>query len=216
MPQELSLPDPGRFDLKSFAEILPTRAPIVGEEPGSFEGFREGMLRSLAPTTPYECVVAENLVSIEWELLQHRMMRDAGIRRRISDAIEYATVDREKKIFEDFLDEAYDAHIEAGGTEDNWVEPKKFDREVALAKGRDLAVRAVTGNLNQQTEAYKEVSDLGLDPVEVMSDAYRTFGRSAQAHEEKLPELERRRREVMRDYDLLQRSRPIDATVIEG
>lgn len=92
MPQDLSLPDPGRFDLKSFADILPARPPIIGEEPGSFKGFRQGLLESLAPTTPYECVVAENLVSIEWELLQHRVMRDAGIRRQISDAIVEATV----------------------------------------------------------------------------------------------------------------------------
>lgn len=61
-----NLPDPLRFNLASFAELLPARDPVIGEAPGSFGGFRQGMLQSLGPATPYECVIAENLVQIEW------------------------------------------------------------------------------------------------------------------------------------------------------
>ena len=35
-----TLPDPLRFKLASFAELLPPRDPVVGEAPGTFEGFR--------------------------------------------------------------------------------------------------------------------------------------------------------------------------------
>ena len=38
------------------------------------------MMLELAPATPYECVIAENLVALEWEMLQHRRMRNACIR----------------------------------------------------------------------------------------------------------------------------------------
>lgn len=47
-----NLPDPLRFNLTHFAELLPRRDPMVGEDPGSFEGFRVGLLQSLKPATP--------------------------------------------------------------------------------------------------------------------------------------------------------------------
>jgi len=39
--------------------------------------FHAGLTQSLAPATPYEAVLAESLISIEWELLQHRRMHEA-------------------------------------------------------------------------------------------------------------------------------------------
>lgn len=92
MAKKVSLPDAGQFNLVSFAEILPNRDPIIGEDPGSFDVFHEGLMRSLAPVTPYECVIAENLIAIEWELLQRRRMREATIRRILRDAVQDAMV----------------------------------------------------------------------------------------------------------------------------
>ena len=80
MPKNLTLPDPTRFGLERFADLLPARDHITGEDPGSFDGFHEGLMQSLAPLTPYEGVIAENLIAIEWELVQHRRMRDVGLR----------------------------------------------------------------------------------------------------------------------------------------
>ena len=87
MPNEHTPLAPTRFNLTSFAELLPARDHIIGEDPGSFDGFHGGMMQSLAPVTPYEGVIAENLIAIEWELLQHRRMRDAGLRQIIRKAI---------------------------------------------------------------------------------------------------------------------------------
>lgn len=67
-----------------------------------------------------------------------------------------------------------------------------------------------------QAQAYFEISDLGLEPIEVMGEAYRSNVWSIVKHDRLLPDLERRRREVRRDFDLLQRARPLDAEVIEG
>lgn len=110
MPKKLTPPDPARFGLARFADILPAREHIIGEDPGSFEGFREGMMTSLMPLTPYEGVIAENLIAIEWELIQHRRMRDMGLRNIIRDTICEAVVARERAAYEARPNEDWEAH----------------------------------------------------------------------------------------------------------
>lgn len=87
MANDISVLDPKWFDLNTFADMLPARDPIPGEDPGTFADFHSVMMRSLAPATPYEGVIAENLVAIEWEPVQHRRMHDASIRRYIREKI---------------------------------------------------------------------------------------------------------------------------------
>ena len=48
MSNDLSPPSPDRFGLVSFSELLPPRDPIIGEDPGSFDGFHEGIGDTLA------------------------------------------------------------------------------------------------------------------------------------------------------------------------
>lgn len=95
--------------------MLPSRELIVGEDPGSYERFHVGMIAALTPATPYECVIAENLIAIEWELLQHRRMRDASLRHTIHRAICEAVVKQHKAVYETAMEEAWDQHQEAGG-----------------------------------------------------------------------------------------------------
>lgn len=218
MSQEISLPDAARFGLASFADILPARDPILGEDPGSFEGFHEGMMRALAPATPYECVIAENLIAIEWEHLQQRRMRDAGLRQVMRKAIREAVVDEREYLHEEALDEAWVRHQEAGGTEEDWKEPlpSSFDREAAEIAGDDLADRAVSRDRDVQAAAYKEIEALGMEPVEVMAEAYRDWDRAIGAHDGRVRALEGRRREVKRDLDALQKARPVEAQVIDA
>ncbi|MGA9252835.1 MAG: hypothetical protein WBV71_10355 [Roseobacter sp.] len=216
MPNDLTPPDPARFDLQSFADLLPDRAPIIGEDRGSFEGFRTGMMQSLLPITPYEGVIAENLIAIEWELLQHRRMRDAGLRTIIKKRVIEAVVARERAAYEADLDEAREKHEAAGGTDDDWEWPFEFDEEAAKEDGQALARNAVSLDPDIFQAACSDIEDMGLDVVEIMGEAYRTREAEVRQHENKLPDLERRRREVMRDYDALQRARPIEAEVIEG
>jgi hypothetical protein len=214
MPQDLTTTPPSAFGLERFADLLPTRDPIVGEDPGSFETFHAAMMASLGPATPYECVIAENLIAIEWELVQHRRMRDSGIRDIIREAIRKAVVRQKDEEYDAALDVDWERHVEAGGDEDDW-EPTRFDRDAAEAAGEDLAARAMSRDLEAQAIAYEEVSALGMDPVEIMGEAYRSYDRSVTHHDNRLHELEGRRREVKRDFDALQRVRPVEATVTE-
>lgn len=207
-----TLPDPKRFNLESFAAILPQREAIVGEDPVSWEAFHAGMRQSLNPGTPYEAVIAENLIAIEWELLQHRRMRDAALRKAIRRAIRTAAA----------------------------------NADAAPEFATDLADRAVSTDEAVRDYAYRQISELGMKPVELMGEAYRgalvrrrqdpplgaaadipgyvmpipsddpQTDNSAEYHDDKIQQLERRRREVMRDYDQLQKSRPDEGTLIEG
>jgi hypothetical protein len=216
MPQDLPTTLPTAFGLESFSDLLPVRDPIPGEDPGSFEGFRAAMMASLIPGTPYECVIAENLITIEWELLQHRRMHNVSLRKLIEDAIVKAVVSWKRDEHEAALDDAWERHVEAGGTEDDWREGSDFDREAAEEAGEDLAARAMSRDPEVQARAYDEVSALGMDPVEIMGEAYQSLDRSVFSHGKRLPHLEHRRRQVKRDFDALQRSRPVEATVIEA
>lgn len=188
----------------------------MGEDPGSFDGFHGGMMQSLAPVTPYEGVIAENLIAIEWELLQHRRMRDAGLRMIIRDHIRRAVIKREEAAFEAALEEAWEAHEEAGGTDDDWEEPFSFDKQAAKDMGDALADRADPARPEDFTAACAEIEDMGLNAIALMGEAYRTSGKLVILHDEKIQELERRRRDVKRDYDALQRARPSVPDTIDG
>lgn len=216
MSNDLSPPNPDRFGIVSFSDFLPSRDPIIGEEPGSFDGFHEGMMASLAPITPYEAVIAENLIAIEWELPQHRRMREASMRRDIHNAIMDAVVKRHKSNFDDAVDDAWEEHLAIGGTEDDWEYPFEFDDDEAKKIGEDLVLRATSHEPNNQSEAYAEIQEMGMSPIEMMISAYVDYNRHSIKHDEKVRELERRRRDVMRDYQALQRSRPIEGEVVEG
>ena len=214
MPQDLPITPPTAFGLETFADLLPTRDPIPGENPGSFDRFHEAMMASLSPATPYEGVIAENLVAIEWELAQHRRMRDAGLRDLVRRSICTAVTRQKEAEYDAALDAAWDRHVDAGGDEEDWS-PDDFDRDAAWSAGNSLAARVLSSDPEAQARACEEVIALGMDPVEIMGEAYRSQDRSVTHHDDRLRELEGRRREVKRDFDALQRARPVEATVVE-
>ena len=208
MSKDLTPPSPERFGLTSFADLLPARDPILGEDPGSFRGFHQGLMRSLTPFTPYECVVAENLIAIEWELLQHRRMRDSNLRKVIHEAVRKAVIQRER--------EKHNAALAATGDEGARTTPYKFDEGAAQQMADALAARTVSPDPDVQAEACAEVVALGLQPVDLMSEAYVSPSAPARKHDIKIQDLERRRREVKRDYDALQKARPVEAEFVEA
>jgi hypothetical protein len=216
MSKGLALPNPERFGLASFAELLPARDPIIGEAPSSFAGFREGMMRALTPFTPYECVIAENLIAIEWELLQHRRMRLASLRKEIQAVVCTAVIKREQERYETAIDVLWDKYIAAGGDKDKWVDPYPFDEAAARKLADDLAVRVTSPDADVQTKAQDEMLELGIEPLQLMSDAYLKSGTPAGRHDNKVQQLEGRRRDVKRDYDALQKTRPVDGEIIDG
>lgn len=205
MSNVVAKPDPAQFALASFADLLSTRGVIVGEEPGSFDSFHEGMIRSLMPATPYECVISENLIAIEWELLQHQRMRNAGLRQITHEAISSAVVALHQ-----------DVHESVSCSKLKEAQTSLFDEKAAKAEGEDLAKRAVSSDRKIQVVAYAEITNLGMDPLQVMSGSYRTSDLEVTHHHLEIQQLERRRRDVKREFDALQKARPLDAQAIDA
>ena len=97
--------------------------------------------------------------------------------------------------------------MDAGGSGGNWKAPSPFNREAAKVVGQNLAGRATAPDRKLRAKAYKAIKALGLNPVELMSAAYASVTVRKVWHEHQLQDLERRRREVKRDYDALQSAR---------
>ncbi len=215
MSKDLKAPDPSEFGLTSFADLLRRRPPIPGEGDLSFEKFHQQLMASLAPMTPYEAVIAENLIAIEWELLQHRRMREAGLRREIADSICQAVIFRSKMVWSEKLEAACDAWVEAGNDEESY-EFEPFDEDAAEQLGHELAEQLVDSDPEIQAEAEQELIELGMDSLEVMGEAYRSHNRQVTFHDQKIQELERRRRQVKSDLDDLQNARHAQGKIIDG
>jgi hypothetical protein len=210
MNKKLKTPNSRDFNLESFGDLVSGKLSIVGEDAGTFEAFRSGLLKSLTPMTPYECVVAENLIAIEWELLQQRRMREASIRSALLQSLEYAVRASWKAEYEASLDRLWVDHVSQGGSQDDFEITEAFDAEGAIDAAKDLFARATSKDPTQREDAHTEITELGSDPLDLMARGYRGNSNNAELHDQKVQNLERRRREVKRDLDDLQRARPLE------
>ena len=208
-----TLPSPDRLGLTAFLDLLPRREPLPAQDSRSFEEFRFQLLRSLAPGTAYECLMADSLVALEWELLQHRRMRDRCISNEIRERIAEAYVTWRSERHEDDLDAEYDAWIRAGKTHESYVN-RPFDRKAMRLEGEALALRAVDPDPEIVMEAENEIAALGMDLLSILAEVMAGSHTTARYHNQKIPVLEKRRREVMKDLNDLQSLRPIETVLV--
>ena len=78
---------PSDFGLNSFQELIyqtPTRA---GDHLDDLDAFRDALLIDLAPMRPHEAVMAENIVMIEWDIVQILMQKRHIARSAVFDEI---------------------------------------------------------------------------------------------------------------------------------
>ena len=78
-----------QFGLTSFAELLFEGSDAIGEAEGSFETFHEHLLQSLMPMTAHERVLAENIITVEWEISQLTRAMRASVRRGVEQDIRH-------------------------------------------------------------------------------------------------------------------------------
>lgn len=214
MSHELSTPVAFRADPATFGRSLPARRPIPGEEEGGFEAFRDALTSSLAPMTPYEAALAENLVSIEWDIVQLRRAQDRRVTRAILKAVADLYVTRSRERHEASLDAAFADFAAEGGRDRDWSDPVAFDEDKAREAGLELAHRACSNNPDTKWGAVEEIAKMGLDLADAMSATYDAqVGKHADGA---LSILEQRRRHLMRDYETLQTRRPIDASRLDA
>jgi hypothetical protein len=157
-------------------ELLPKIMLFPGEDQTTYNGLHAAFMSDLSPTTPYEAVIVENLVTLEWEAMRHRRIRDDLIRIEYR---KYATGAFMTKKIETTL----------FGEES--AEATKF---VKALMGADPAPRA---------ESLKTLEEIGINEGEILAKAYEAASQYVEIHEGKLAELEIRRRRLREDHDRL-------------
>lgn len=204
MTEISSVPSPEPYGLVSFADVLLSRDPIIGEAPGAFEFFHAEMLKVFRPKHPYACVLVENLIDIEWEIVQQRHMRDASLRQVIYTLIRDALFKLRQLEHENEEHRLREEHLEAGGSEYSF-QPTDFDSDGAQLFGHYLAERAMSRDRAVRDAALAELVKLGLKPIDVMSEAHAGGSPKVVHHDSKARSLEDRRREVKRDFEAAQK-----------
>ena len=170
-------------------DLIPKLKPMPGEDQNAMADLRKALLLDLSPSAPYERALAEQLVTLEFEMDRHRRMRDALI---LSEIREKATK---------FLHDA--------GSE-SWSPFKPSN--AAKQFGSDL----VSGDPARQSKALEKLGKLEIPADEVLAKAYETVARSVAIHEHHIAEAEQRRRKLRDDYDKLKASKakPVEEAVL--
>ena len=134
------------------------------------------------PGTPYERILAEQLVTLEWEALRHRRLRDSLLMAEFRD--QSMGVFKEGKVgrVSDFY-----------RTQD--IKDKAFD--------------LVSGNKNKRTKAMQALEAAQIAPSEILAKAYKALASSLDLHERHIAEIEVRRRKLRDDYDRLKTTRAL-------
>ena len=160
-------------------DLLPRPMLLPGEDRALYEGLREALLGDLAPRSPYERLLAEDLVQLAWEAARVRRMRDDLIRSKARDLAigVFATGEVEEV-------ENYSV------------------REAALAF--DL----VGSDPDRATQAALALQEFDITPSEILAQAYSRVAAQVEMHEKKLAALEIRRRRLRDEYDRLRAARP--------
>lgn len=120
------------------------------------------------------------------------------------------------RAFDGARDAHWEAHKEANGSEGDWRDPHPFDRQAGSERVAALVEGIISPDAGRQAEAQRAMADLGVPLLDLMGEAYAEPHGQAHRHDAKAQELERRRREVMRDYAALQKARPIDHAAPAG
>lgn len=171
-------------------DLIPRPMLFADEDPADFEELRDAFLAELVPGTPYERALVEDIVTLAWEAIRHRRMRDNLIRSRAKSIA---------------------ARVFAGGAPANGCS--------SSVQYRQLASALVGPDSEEAAIALEVLEEWGFSLSEIFADAYRTLAGDVERHERKLAELETRRRRLREEYDRLRSARtraPVEDAEIVG
>lgn len=210
-----ALPAPARFGLKQFSDVLSDPVILAGDETDRFEVFRDEIVRDLAPMTAHEAVHAEQIVNVEWDIQQHRVMRDTHLWRRIrAEAHKTMLTIRH----EEYLRDVEEARVEfernqpdpAYEAPEEFV-PRPFDEDRARVEADEFASKLVSNDPARRRHAWKVLQGYDYNPMVLKADAWRYLRDLLEHHDQRIRDLLNQRRELMRDLEALRKIRPVDA-----
>ena len=117
----------GDFGSLAINDLLPERPAPIGEFSPAYEAFRLATIADLAPVTKYEYLQAQQLVDLNWAILQAKASADVElssgaertVRAQLSAKLE-GDGEREYR-------QQLPAFEEAGGDEDDFEDPVDWD-----------------------------------------------------------------------------------------
>lgn len=164
--------------------FLPTQL-LPDEDPETHAALRDAILLDLTPGTPYERILAEQLVTLEWEALRHRRMRDSLLLAEYRD--QSVGVFQEGKV-------------------------GRIGSYRRNERANEMAFDLVSTNKDRRTEAMQALEDAQITPSEIVAKAYTALAKDLQPHERHIAAIEGRRRKLRGDFERLKaaRARPIE------
>jgi hypothetical protein len=184
MSKKLPKTSPDRANAEVLQHFLPTQL-LPDEDPETHAALRDAILLDLTSGTPYERILAEQLVTLEWEALRHRRMRDSLL------LAEYR--DQSVGVFQ---------NREVG----------RIVSHSRIERANEMAFDLVSTNKDRRTEAMQALEDAQITPSEIVAKAYTALAKDLQPHERHIAAIEGRRRKLRGDFERLKaaRARPID------
>jgi hypothetical protein len=158
---------------------------LPDERAETFDALRQALFSDLAPATPYEHLLAEQLVALEWEALRHRRMRDSLLRAKCRELAVTAFDNREPHPILGF----------------GLTEPDE--------EARHRAFDLVSQDPHRREAALAELSEREITVEELMAGAYQRLAKDLEPHERQIAEIESRRRKLREDYDGLRAKRAV-------
>ena len=191
--------------------LLPERPAIIGEFSPAYEAFKTATLSDLGPTTGYEYVLALQLVDLNWAILQRKASADIElsvgtenkIRSELKSRLNWDSEMEYKRLFREF--------VEAGGDEADFEDPIDWQ---AIVNRVDAIVAELKSKVPiTRNKATNEAISIGVDPRLVLSQQYfENF--NFKRHTDRLPNLEKRARQLSSEYREVQKARPIDVVPV--
>ena len=161
--------------------FLPTQL-LPDEDPETHRALRDALFLNLLPGTPYERILAEQLVTLEWEALRHRRLRDS-------------------LLMAEFRDQSMGVFQEG--------DVGRISSYRRNERAKDMAFNLVSTDKNLRTEAMQALEVAQITPSEILAKAYKALARPLETHERHIAEIEVRRRKLRDDYDRLKTTRAL-------
>jgi hypothetical protein len=177
--------------IEVLSDLIQSTQLFPDENQTTYETLREMLFSDLTPGTPYEHVIAQNLVDLEWEAMRHRRFRDQLI------LSEY------KNVAAELVDKSDNGQFFS-------LEPSE--------NAKALAHELVSSDPEARTAAEQQLAERAITSSEILAKAYQIRTKDLEPHDRKLAEIEVRRRRLREDYEQLKASTagPIEDAQILG
>ena len=199
------------LDSVSINDLLPERPAIIGEFSPAYEAFRVATLSDLAPVTQYEFLQAQQLVDLNWSILQLKSSSDVELSTSMERNMGRLIDNKLEGNAESESRRQLNQYLEAGGDEDEFEDNVDWD---GMDAQRDGIVEGLQStDPDRRGQAFVEANALGVDPRLVLS-AQLLKNANYRRHIDKLPDLEKRARLLPAEYREIQKARPIEVVPV--